>query len=68
MLAQVQNQVPVMRANPVWKQKDHTLRQAQNTSLTIILALTNDNPNLPAYNDHPLFPPNARSCLDSSYM
>ncbi|MBR9867208.1 MAG: DNA replication terminus site-binding protein [Oceanospirillales bacterium] len=66
MLAQVQNQVPVMRANPVWKQKDHTLRKAQNTSLPIIIALNSDNPTLPAYNEPPLVPPEARSRLERS--
>ncbi len=66
MLAQVQKQVPVMRANPVWKQQDNTLRKAQNTSLPIIIALNSDNPNLPAYNEPPLNPPEARSRVERS--
>ncbi|WP_428033313.1 DNA replication terminus site-binding protein [Amphritea sp.] len=66
MLAQIQRQVPVMRANPVWKQKDSTLRKAQNTSLPIIVALNSDNPTLPAYNEPPLSPPEARSRVERS--
>lgn len=66
MLAQIQKQVPVMRANPVWKQKDNTLRKAQNTSLPIIIALSSDNPTLPAYNEPPLNPPEARSRVERS--
>ncbi|WP_299201808.1 DNA replication terminus site-binding protein [uncultured Amphritea sp.] len=66
MLAQIQKQVPVMRANPVWKQKDSTLRKAQNTSLPIIIALNSDNPCLPAYNEPPLNPPEARSRVERS--
>lgn len=66
MLAQVQNQVPVMRANPVWKHKDGTLRKALNTSLPIIIALNSDNPTLPAYNEPPLTPPEARSRVERS--
>ena len=64
MLAQIQTQVPVIRANMVWKQQDSVTRKARNTSLPILIALSNENPVLPAYNEPPLSPPEARSRLE----
>ncbi|MDX2423621.1 MAG: DNA replication terminus site-binding protein [Amphritea sp.] len=66
MLAQIQPQVPVMRANMMWKEKDCVMRKAQNTSLPMIIALDSENPRLPAYNEPPLTPPEARSRLERS--
>ncbi|MCV6609489.1 MAG: DNA replication terminus site-binding protein [Amphritea sp.] len=66
MLAQIQTQVPVMRANLVWKQDKQTIRKARNTSLPILIALNDDNPTLPAYNEPPTTPPEARSRLERS--
>lgn len=66
MLAQIQTQVPVMRANLVWKQDKQTVRQARNTSLPILVALTDDNPTLPAYNEPPAKPPESRNRLERS--
>lgn len=66
MLAQIQNQVPVMRANMIWKNQDQVVRKARNTSLPIIIALDDDNPCLPAYNEPPLIPPETRSRLERS--
>ncbi|MDO6562491.1 DNA replication terminus site-binding protein [Amphritea sp. 1_MG-2023] len=65
-LAQIQTQVPVMRANISWKDQHSTLRKAQNTSLPIIIAMDSENPHLPAYNEPPLTPPEARSRLKRS--
>ncbi|WP_417222793.1 DNA replication terminus site-binding protein [Amphritea sp.] len=66
MLAQIQNQVPVMRANMIWKNQDQVARKARNTSLPIIIALNSENPCLPAYNEPPLTPPETRSRLERS--
>lgn len=66
MLAQIQTQVPVMRANMVWKKQHQVVRQARNTSLPIIIALDSENPRLPAYNEPPLTPPEKRSRLERS--
>jgi hypothetical protein len=66
MLAQIQTQVPVIRANMLWKQEEQILRKARNTSLPIIVALDDENPSLPEYNEPPLIPPEARSRLERS--
>ncbi|MBQ0757087.1 MAG: DNA replication terminus site-binding protein, partial [Amphritea sp.] len=66
MLAQIQTQVPVIRANMLWKQEEQMLRKARNTSLPIIVALDDENPSLPEYNEPPLIPPEARSRLERS--
>lgn len=66
MLAQIQTQVPVMRANILWKQQDLMLRKARNTSLPIIVALDDENPLLPEYNEPPLTAPETRSRLERS--
>ena len=66
MLAQIQTQVPVIRANMLWKQEEQMLRKARNTSLPIIVALDDENPSLPEYNEPPLNPPETRSRLERS--
>ena len=63
MLAQIQNQVPVMRANFVWKRNHQLLRKARNISLPILLPLSDENPLLPEYNEPPPNPPESRSRL-----
>lgn len=66
MLAQIQTQVPIIRANIVWQQDQQTLRKARNTSLPVLVALDDDNPTLPAYNEPPTTPPEARSRQERS--
>ncbi len=61
LLAQLQTQVPVMRANMLWKQGSENMRQARNVSLPILIPLDTELPVLPEYNEPPLTPPAGRS-------
>ncbi|MEH6575756.1 MAG: DNA replication terminus site-binding protein [Amphritea sp.] len=65
-LAQLQTQVPVMRANIVWKQNDQIIRKARNISLPILVQLDLNKPMLPEHNEPPLMPPEARSRIERS--
>lgn len=64
MLAQIQNQAPVMRANMLWKEQQQLQRQAKNVSLPILIALNPVNPVLPEYNEPPETPPESRTRLE----
>ena len=72
-LAQVQNQVPVMRVNALWPDKNQSmdtaqqpthkpqwLRQARNVPLPILVPLQADEP-LPEFNQPSLQPPKTRN-------
>ncbi len=60
MLAQLQSQVPVMRANLLWKQDDRLLRKAQNVSLPMLIRLQ-PGETLPEHNQPLSSPPEQRS-------
>lgn len=59
-LVQIQQQVPVMRANVVWTMKDDVTRKAKNCPLPLFFPL-DDKKNFPAYNKPPLEPPEQRT-------
>ncbi|MBN3560619.1 DNA replication terminus site-binding protein [Aliamphritea spongicola] len=60
MLAQLQSQVPVMRANLLWKQNDQMIRKAQNVSLPMLIPLQ-PGETLPEHNQPLSSPPEQRS-------
>ncbi|MDO6513277.1 DNA replication terminus site-binding protein [Neptuniibacter sp. 2_MG-2023] len=58
-LAQLQPQVPLMRANILWKDNEQLLRKARNAPLPIFFPL-DDKENFPEYNVPSLTPPETR--------
>lgn len=62
-LAQLQPQVPIMRANFVWKGKQHTLRKARNCPLPILFPLNADQP-FPEHNEPDINPPETRQRIE----
>ncbi|WP_261844671.1 DNA replication terminus site-binding protein [Aliamphritea ceti] len=60
MLAQLQTQVPVMRANLLWKQDDRMIRKARNVSLPMLILLQTGE-TLPEHNQPLSSPPEQRS-------
>lgn len=64
-LAQLQTQVPVMRANIAWKQDQGWIRQARNCPLPLLFPLAEDSP-LPEHNRPELEPPAGRQRAERS--
>lgn len=64
-LAQLQTQVPVMRANIAWKEQQGWTRQARNCPLPLLFPLPPDAP-LPEHNRPPLQPPLERQRAERS--
>ena len=60
MLAQLQPQVPVMRANLIWKSEERMIRKAQNVSLPMLISLR-EGAALPEHNEPLSSPPEQRS-------
>lgn len=58
-LAQLQTQVPVMRANIQWQQNGEIMRKARNCPLPLFFPLQ-DNAPFPEHNKPPVEPPEAR--------
>lgn len=58
-LVQLQKQVPVMRANIIWKKHTEIIRKARNAPLPIFFPL-DDNQTFPEYNIPSLTPPETR--------
>ena len=58
-LAQLQTQVPVMRANIMWKRNEEIIRKARNAPLPIFFPL-DDKQSFPEYNTPSLAPPETR--------
>lgn len=65
VLAQLQPQVPVMRANIVWKSKTHTARKARNCPLPILFPLNPEQP-FPEHNEPDINPPEKRQRMERS--
>lgn len=63
LLAQLQPQVPVMRANAVWKRKAHTVRKARNCPLPILFPLSANQP-FPEHNEPDINPPEKRQRME----
>lgn len=59
VLVQLQKQVPVMRANIVWKDKDKLIRKARNCPLPLFFPLDADE-SFPEYNTPSFTPPDQR--------
>lgn len=64
-LAQLQPQVPVMRANIAWKYKTHTVRKARNCPLPILFPLKPEQP-FPEHNEPDINPPEKRQRMERS--
>lgn len=65
LLAQLQPQVPVMRANIAWKYKTHTIRKARNCPLPILFPLESEQP-FPEHNEPDINPPEKRQRMERS--
>lgn len=65
LLAQLQSQAPVMRANIAWKYKSHTVRKARNCPLPILFPLEPDQP-FPEHNEPDINPPEKRQRMERS--
>lgn len=63
LLAQLQRQVPVMRANIVWKDQDCTKRLARNCPLPLLFPLSADKP-FPNHNEPEINPPDGRQRIE----
>jgi len=59
-LVQLQPQVPVMRANIVWKKQEQLIRKARNCPLPLFFPLDGQT-KFPEYNTPPITPPEQRS-------
>ena len=59
-LVQIQNQVPVMRANIAWRNGTDWVRKARNCPLPLFFPMSEDKP-FPEYNTPALTPPEKRS-------
>jgi len=64
-LAQLQPQVPVMRANIAWKENDQWIRKARNCPLPILFPLASGEA-FPEHNEPDLTPPEHRSRAERS--
>lgn len=65
LLAQLQPQVPVMRANIAWKHKSHTVRKARNCPLPILFPLDAAQ-SFPEHNEPDINPPEKRQRMERS--
>lgn len=60
VLVQLQRQVPIMRANIVWKKQEQLVRKARNCPLPLFFPLDGQS-KFPEYNTPPVTPPEQRS-------